>query len=240
MADGIESQNVVGYAQSPVDAAGMCPIGVAFKNVEGGAFAVSNKLFGTTLAIDDQVYYFNFLNGDWDMYVYGGDEGWTALLSDGSIESGLAEIPSIAKGETCYYLPNDWVTPATIAGEVEESGTKSLVMTTTDGDDVAFQFVNPYPKATTFADFESFMATDDQVYVFNTVNADWDMYVYGGAEGWTALLSDGSIETINATTDPEYAAQTLLEANRPAWFLPAWDWGASFPQSRTFYSTVNY
>ena len=240
MADGIESQNTVGYSQSQINEAGFCPVGVAFGNVDGGAFVVSNKLIGTTLHDDDQVFFLNVDNGDWDMYVFNSNDGWTAILSDGSMETGLATIPSINKGEGFYYLPADWTTPATVCGQVEASGSKSLVLQTQDGSDLMFQFVNPYPKATTFADFEGFLSNDDQVYILNTLNGDWDMYIFNGPGDWTTLLSDGTMGSINNTDNPGYLTQTFLEANRAAWVLPAWDWSAAFPQSRTFVSTLEY
>ena len=90
-----------------------------------------------------------------------------------------------------YCQPADGISGFLTAGEVQ-SGTSATVAFNDDG---FFEFVNPFPKATTLADLETFCQSDDVLMVLNINIFDLDYYQFNGksggvSQGWMYNTSD--------------------------------------------------
>ena len=229
LADGVQSANTVGFIEQEFDEdAGAVNVGVCF-NVVGSpaaSFTIADAAFGKNLTAYDQFYVFDADNWDLTSYTYkGAGKGWDVIYADTEIEQEVIASISVAPGTSLYYIGADasFIT----AGEVAASGAQSITFDTDDAG--AFDFVNPFPVATTFGDLETFARAYDQFYLFDAANWDLTSYTYKGAgKGWDVIYADTEL-------DPEVISDstaTFLEAGQGATYIP----GATV----TWTKTLNY
>ena len=166
---------------------------------------------------DLDAYQFNGYDGS------GNPQGWTYTTSDPNtgdpIQESVASF-SLAKGKVTYCQPADGISGFTTAGEVE-SGTSATVAFEDDG---FFEFVNPFPKATTLGDLETFCEADDVLMVLNFEIFDLDAYQFNGkdagvSQGWTYTTSDPNTgdPIQEQITDP---TTVVLPAGQGGYFQP--------------------
>ena len=225
----VQSANTVGFIEQEFDDdLGGINVGVCFSVVgdSSASFTIADSAFGKNLIAWDQFYAFDAENWDLTCYTYkGAGKGWDVVYADADIDPEVVASLSIAPGTSLYYLGAN--ESFTTAGEVAASGTQSITFDTEEAG--AFDFVNPFPVATTFGDLETFARAWDQFYLFDPANWDLTCYTYKGAgKGWDVVYADPDI-------DPEVISDstaTFLEAGQSATFLP----GATV----TWNKTLNY
>ena len=222
---GVQSANTVGFLEQTVNTdTGSANIGVCFGVVgnPSASFTVTSNAFGTVINEWEQFYAFDANNWDLTSYTYqGASDGWGIRYADGTEEASASL--SIAPGTSLYYFGAN-ATFKTV-GEVAASGTHTITFDPESAS--AFDFVNPFPVATTFGDLETFVRAWDQFYVFDPANWDLESYTYQGAgEGWGVRYADGQ-ETVISTP-----STVFLAAGQGATYLP----GASV----TWTKTLNY
>ena len=125
----------------------------------------------------------------------GNGKGWVYNTTDPNTGDPVVTPTAsftLGKGQTTYCQPGDGISGFTTAGEVE-SGSSATVSFLTDG---FFEFVNPFPQATTLGDLETFCQQDDMVMFLNFDIFDLDSYQFKGKDG---NVSKGWVYN---TTDP--------------------------------------
>ncbi len=200
LAFGIESANTVGY-QTYESGMGIENIGAAFSPINAsGEWTATDKIYDTGAVSGDIVMMLNTEIFDLDAYQFNGydgsgnPQGWTYFTSDPNTGDPVdAQVSSftLGKGQVTYCQPADGVSGFLTAGEVQ-SGTSATVAFETDG---FFEFVNPFPKATTLGDLETFCQAGDILMVLNFDIFDLDAYQFNGkvgdvSQGWTYFTSD--------------------------------------------------
>ena len=166
---------------------------------------------------DLDYYQFNGYDGS------GNGQGWTYNTTDPNtgdpIQQSVASF-TLGKGQVTYCQPADGVSGFLTAGEVQ-SGTSATVAFNDDG---FFEFVNPFPKATTLGDLETFCDLGDMLMVLNFEIFDLDYYQFNGksggvSQGWTYNTSDPNTgDPIQETvTDP---TTVVLPAGQGGYFQP--------------------
>jgi len=229
-ADGISSANVVGYKQYELTGSEfMYTVGVQFKAMTAsGDYTISTKIFDTDAVSGDAIYVFDYQNWDLTCYTFmgynnttGESEGWSVTYADGT--GGNVNSFDVSMGDNLWLMTSDAVS---ISGEVAASGSTKLTFTVT-ADDYMFEFANPYPVDTTFADLETFCQSGDCFYTFNHVDWDLECFTYmGSGFGWSATYADGTGGTISDSS------RVALPAGTGAFLMPG--------DSREWTVTFNY
>ncbi len=229
MADGIESANTVGYKVYPCEM-GVDNIGAAFSPMtQSGEWDCTTNVYDTPAAAGDVVMMLNPEIFDLDSYSFNGynaqgqGQGWVYLTSDPNTGDPIDETIqgfALAKGQVIFCQPGDGVSGFTTAGEVE-SGSSATVQFLNDG---FFEFVNPFPKATTLGDLETFCQSGDVLMVLNFEIFDLDSYSFNGksggvSQGWVYLTSDPNTgDPIDETITN--SAMEILSAGQGGYFAP--------------------
>ena len=200
LAFGIESANTVGY-QTYESGAGIENIGAAFSPINAsGTWTCTDKIYDTDAVEGDVVMFLNVDIFDLDYYQFkgydgsGNGKGWTYNTSDPNTGDPIVQSLdnfTLGKGQVTYCQPADGISGFLTAGEVQ-SGTSAIVAFEDDG---FFEFVNPFPKATTLGDLETFCQEGDILMFLNIDIFDLDYYQFKGksggvSQGWTYNTSD--------------------------------------------------
>ncbi len=229
LAFGIESANTVGY-QTYESGIGIENIGAAFSPINAtGTWTATDKIYDTGAVSDDVVMLLNPEIFDLDAYQFNGydaggnPQGWVYTTSDPNtgdpIQTSVASF-TLGKGQVTYCQPADGISGFLTAGEVQ-SGTSATVAFEDDG---FFEFVNPFPKATTLGDLETFCQSDDVLMVLNFEIFDLDAYQFNGksgdvSQGWIYTTSDPNTgdPIQELITDP---TTVVLPAGQGGYFQP--------------------
>ena len=197
--DGIESANTVGY-QTYLSGAGIENIGAAFAPInQSHEWTATASIYDTDAVGGDVVMFLNTDIFDLDYYQFNGydgstPQGWTYNTSDPDtgdpIQQSVASF-TLGKGQVTYCQPADGVSGFTTAGEVQGGASATV----TFEDDGFFEFVNPFPKATTLGDLETFCQAGDVLMILNFNIFDLDYYQFNGKsgdvyQGWMYNTSD--------------------------------------------------
>ena len=229
LAFGIESANTVGY-QVYESGMGIENIGAAFSPINAsGTWTVTSNIYDTAAAADDVVMFLNPEVFDLDSYQFlgytsgGASAGWVYNTTDPNTGDPIVtpvESFTLGKGQVTYCAPADGISGFLTAGEVQ-SGTSATVAFEDDG---FFEFVNPFPKATTLADLETFCQADDVLMVLNFEVFDLDSYQFlgkvgGVSQGWVYNTSDPNtgdpiVEVVSDST------QVVLPAGQGGYLAP--------------------
>ena len=200
IAGAIESANTVGY-QTYESGIGIENVGAAFSPINAtGTWTATDKIYDTAAVAGDVVMFLNTDVFDLDSYQFNGydgdgnPQGWTYTTSDPNTGDPIDTTVSsftLGKGQVTYCQPADGVSGFLTAGEVQ-SGTSATVAFEDDG---FFEIVNPFPKATTLGDLETFCQAGDVLMVLNFEVFDLDAYQFNGksggvSQGWTYTTSD--------------------------------------------------
>ena len=225
LAEGVQSANTVGFIEQTIDPnSGTASIGVNFVPVgnSAGSFTVAGNAFGTALNDYDVFYAFDAEMWDLSSYTFiSSAEGWSYTLADGT-QAAVASL-TIAPRTTLYYMGS--ASSFVLSGEVAASGTVSQTFNPENG--FGFDFVNPFPVATTFADLETFANAYDVFYIFDPDLWDLSSYTFiSSSEGWSYTLADG---TSGAITD---TSTVFLPAGKGATYCPG--------STATWAKTLNY
>jgi hypothetical protein len=227
--DGIESQNTVGYL-TYMSGMGIENIGAAVSPINAsGEWTCTAAIYDTDAVEGDVVMFLNPEIFDLDFYQFGGydgsgnAQGWMYNTSDPNTGDPIQEAVAsftLGKGRVTYCQPADGISGFTTAGEVE-SGTSATVAFETDG---FFEFVNPFPKATTIGELETFCQGGDILMVLNFDIFDLDFYQFGGmdagvSQGWMYNTSDPNTgdPIQELVTDP---TTVVLPAGQGGYFQP--------------------
>lgn len=171
---------------------------------------------------------FNPEKWDLDSYVFlgyngeGKGLGWqysTADIETGDPIVSTAGSFELGTAQVAYFSPADGISGVNVAGKVADT-TKTATVTFDDSNWI-FEFVNPFPKATTLADLETFCAASDSLMVFNPDKWDLDSYVYlGTGNGWQYSTAD--IETGDPiVTVIKDSTTVVLPAGKGGYYAPA-------------------
>jgi hypothetical protein len=166
---------------------------------------------------DLDYYQFNGYNGQ------GQGQGWVYNTSDPNTGDPISETVSsfsLAKGQVTYCQPIDGVSGFITAGEVESGTSATVLFQNAD----FFEIVNPFPKATTLGDLETFCLEGDILMALNFEIFDLDYYQFNGKEnnvskGWIYNTSDpntGDPISENAS-DP---STEVLSAGQGGYYQP--------------------
>ena len=205
-------------------------IGAAFSPINAtGTWTATAKIYDTDAVEGDVVMFLNPEVFDLDYYQFGGydgsgnPQGWMYNTSDPNTGDPIQQAVSsftLGKGQVTYCQPADGISGFLTAGEVQ-SGTSATVAFNDDG---FFEFVNPFPKATTLGDLETFCQEGDILMVLNFEIFDLDFYQFGGkvggvSQGWMYNTSDPN------TGDPIQELVTdsttvVLPAGQGGYFQP--------------------
>ncbi len=200
IAGAIESANTVGY-QTYQSGMGIENVGAAFSPInQSGTWTCTSNIYDTAATLGDAVMFLNPEIFDLDAYQFGGydgegnPQGWMYNTTDPNTGDPIQQAVSsftLGKGQVTYCQPADGVSGFLTAGEVQ-SGTSATVEFKTDG---FFEFVNPFPKATTLGDLETFCQLGDVLMVLNFDIFDLDAYQFGGkiegvSQGWMYNTTD--------------------------------------------------
>ena len=233
LAFGIESANTVGY-QTYQSGMGIENVGAAFSPInQSGTWTCTSNIYDTAAVAGDGVQFLNVDIFDLDAYQFNGydgegiSQGWTYSTSDPNTGDPIYQTVAsftLGKGQVTYCQPADGISGFLTAGEVQ-TGTSATVAFEDDG---FYEFVNPFPKATTLGDLETFCQSGDSLMVLNFDIFDLDSYQFNGkvegvSQGWTYLTSDPN------TGDPVYETITdsttvILPAGQGGYLQP-WDGG---------------
>lgn len=229
MADGIESANTVGYKVYPCEA-GIDNIGAAVRPItQSGEWTCVSNVYDTAANGGDVVMYLNTEIFDLDAYQFEGYNaqgqglGWTYMTSDPNTGDPINETVAsftLSKGQVTYCQPADGISGFITAGEVE-SGTSATVQFQNDG---FFELVNPFPKATTLADLETFCEAGDVLMLLNFNIFDLDAYQFSGkvqgvSQGWTYMTSDPNTgDPVNE--DITDSSMEILSVGQGAYYQP--------------------
>lgn len=223
MAD-ITSKNVVGY-KSYADASGFNNIAAAFTPInESKEWTFAANVYDTEAAYGDQVAMLNTEIFDLDYYGFlgyneqGESLGWQWTTSDPeTAELVYTQLESfkVAKSQVTYCIPNDAVTAVTTAGQVDDVEGATVHF----AEPGFYDFTNPFPIATTFADLSSFCEYGDQLAILNTEIFDLDYYGYLGAgNGWQWTSSDPETGDLVYKTITDMT-QVILPAGVGGYFM---------------------
>ena len=196
----IESANTVGY-QTYESGMGIENIGAAFSPINATAtWNATSNIYDTAATAGDVVMFLNPEIFDLDSYQFlgyaegGASAGWMYNTSDPNtgdpIQESIASF-TLGKGQVTYCQPADGISGFLTVGEVQ-SGTSATVAFEDDG---FFEFVNPFPKATTLGDLETFCQAGDTLMFLNFEIFDLDFYQFNGksgdvSQGWMYNTSD--------------------------------------------------
>ena len=225
----IESANTVGY-QTYESGLGIENVGAAFSPINAsGTWDCTSKIYDTDAKAYDVVMFLNTEIFDLDYYQFNGydgsgnPQGWTYNTSDPNtgdpIQQTVASF-TLGKGQVTYCQPADGVSGFLTAGEVQ-SGTSATVAFEHAG---FFEFVNPFPKATTLGDLETFCEAYDVLMVLNFDIFDLDFYQFNGkvggvSQGWTYNTSDPNTgDPIQETVTD--SSTVVLPAGQGGYFQP--------------------
>ena len=229
LAFGIESANTVGY-QTYQSGMGIENIGAAFSPINvSGTWTATAKIYDSDAVEGDIVMFLNPEVFDLDYYQFNGYDGssnplgriyFTSDPNTGDpIQTSVASF-TLGKGQVTYCQPADGVSAFLTAGEVQ-NGTSATVAFENDG---FFEFVNPFPKATTLGDLETFCQEGDILFVLNFEIFDLDYYQFNGkvggvSQGWTYFTSDPNTGDLvqEVITD---ATTVVLPAGQGGYFQP--------------------
>ena len=229
LAFGIESANTVGY-QTYESGMGIENIGAAFSPINAsGTWNATSNIYDTAAVAGDVVMFLNPEVFDLDYYQFNGydgsgnSQGWTYNTTDPNtgdpIDTAVSSF-TLGKGQVTYCQPADGISGFLTAGEVQ-SGTSATVAFNDDG---FFEFVNPFPKATTLGDLETFCQAGDILMVLNFEIFDLDYYQFNGksgdvSQGWTYNTSDPNTgdPVDELVTDP---TTVVLPAGQGGYFQP--------------------
>ena len=219
---------MVGYQTKTLDVdAGeyLHSVGVNFINMESqtGAYTVSDKLFDTTVEVDDQILVFDADEYNLTAYQKTSSGNWFVSAADGSTFNVASFV--LEPGDHVLYMPVDPSKDLTVSGEVAASGTQTVTFTVTDAD-YLFDIANPYPVDTTIADLDSFCETDDQVLLFDADEYNLTAYQKTSAGGWFVSAANGDTYVVSDVT------AVVIPAGSGGWFMPG--------DSRTWTVTCNY
>ena len=198
--DGIESQNTVGYLAYE-SGAGIENIGAAVAPINASSeWTCTATVYDTDAVEGDVVMFLNPEIFDLDSYQFlgytqgGASVGWVYTTSDPNTGDPInEEVASftLGKGQVTYCQPADGISGFITAGQVESGTTATVAF-----EDVGFyEIVNPFPKATTLADLETFCQEGDVLMVLNFEIFDLDFYQFLGkvnnvSQGWVYTTSD--------------------------------------------------
>ena len=219
----------MGYKVYPCEM-GIDNVGAAFTPfTQSGEWTCTTNIYDTSAVSGDIVMFLNVGIFDLDAYSFNGynaqgqGQGWEYMTSDPNTGDPINETVqsfSLAKGQVTYCQPVDGVSGFTTAGEVE-SGNSATVQFLTDG---FFEFVNPFPKATTLGDLETFCQAGDILMVLNFEIFDLDAYSFNGkvagvSQGWEYMTSDPNTgDPINETVSD--SATVVLPVGQGGYFQP--------------------
>lgn len=204
-------------------------IGTAFTPINAtGTWNCETTIFDADAVASDNVMVFNPEKWDLDSYMFlgynekGESLGWnysTADIMTGDPIVSTISSFEIGNAQVVYFSPADGMSGVTVAGQVQDT-TKAATVTFDDSNWI-FEFVNPFPKATTLADLETFCVASDNLMVFNPDKWDLDSYMYLGAgNGWnysTADIMTGD-PVVTVITD---SSTVVLPAGKGGYFAPA-------------------
>jgi hypothetical protein len=159
-ADGVESQNVVGYTTVDIAANTFSMVGVQFEAVGGGSNTIQNLFAepsegafkgGAGVADSDYLqvwntsgYYVQYYFGDWSgAYGTQYDNKW---YKDGNDAEPTTD--KLAPGAAVWFSRTGVATSATMSGQVVTSATNTVVLAA----NTYTMFSNPYPIALSLAD----------------------------------------------------------------------------------------
>ena len=229
LAFGIESANTVGYL-SYQSGLGIENVGAAVSPINAsGTWNATSNIYDTAAVSGDVVMLLNPNIFDLDSYQFlgytegGASAGWVYTTSDPDTGDPIDEMVTsfvLGKGQVTYCQPADGISGFLTAGEVQ-SGTSATVAFEDDG---FFEFVNPFPKATTLGDLETFCQESDVLMVLNFNIFDLDSYQFlgklnGVSQGWIYTTSDPDTgDPIDQLiTDP---TTVVLPAGQGGYFQP--------------------
>ena len=223
----VESANVVGYQTYSGD--WIQSIGTAFTPMNStGTWVCDTKVFDTDAVASDNLMVFNPEKWDLDSYIFKGYDGeghglgWQYSTAD--IMTGDPIIDSVASFElgasqVAYFCPADGMSGVNVSGQVQD--TTKVATVTFDDSNWIFEFVNPFPKATTLADLETFCVASDNLMVFNPEKWDLDSYIYiGPGSGWQYSTADIMTGDPIATIITD-SSTVVLPAGKGGYFAPA-------------------
>ena len=177
----VESQNIVGYSTTTVDAAKQVALTVQFEDVStAGQIAVkdvvksSNPTAGSSFGTADQIW--RWSNGAWQQYFLCKPNPRAEITADGwatkeSAGKGDVTTDTIPAGETFFYLNKGKVTATiTLAG-----GVKAFAATPTYEVEAAKQvFIGyPWPQKLAIAGFDKYCSNPTAGSSFGTADQIW-------------------------------------------------------------------
>ena len=193
-----------------------------------GTWVCETSIFDTVATESDNLMVFNPEKWDLDSYMFlgytAGGEGLGWNYSTADIMTGDPIVTTVSSFElgvsqVAYFCPADGISGVSVSGEVQDT-TKTATVTFDDSNWI-FEFVNPFPKATTLADLETFCVESDNLMVFNPEKWDLDSYMYlGTGNGWnysTADIMTGD-PIVDVITD---SSTVVLPAGKGGYFAPA-------------------
>ena len=190
---------------------------------EAGKWTIGAKIFDTDAQPGDQIDFYDKDLCDIVSYQFLGYEdeqylGWFKMWLDsfGDSHDEPVDTFEVIKGETLYFTPSDGESGMTVSGEVEDvNGSVTLSFP----EAVMYNFVNPYPIATTFADVETFVVPGDQFDVYDEALADIVSYQYIGEDGlpWMKMWLDSFGDSHD---DYPQSSDVLFPAGRGGFFTP--------------------
>ncbi len=213
MADGIESNNIVGYNTVPsIGKAQYVALGVQFENCNGGAIPVKDlvsvgSIQGSgSIGGADQIWRWNTASAAWTKYFYYSSRGVTRWVE--STDTTKETTDTVPAGETVFFLRNGGTTSLTLSGAVKVmEGASSVAVGKAQ---LAFM-ANPWPTPISIASFNSNYASGstpqgsgsiggaDQIWRWNTASSSWTKYFYYSSRGVTRWVE--STDTTTETTD---------------------------------------
>lgn len=228
----ITSENVVGYMSTEEN--WIQPVGTAFAPVNGeGVWTCKDTVFGQAIADYDSIMVLNLDKFDYDTYQFlGAGNGWEYSTpdQDAQVENPEADpiVMPIASfeinvGDGFLFMPADGMSSVTVAGQVADLNAEQTV---TFSGNWIYEFVNPYPVATTLKDLESFFGEYDSLMVLNVDKFDYDTYTYLGGSTWEYSTPDQDAQIEDPEADPIVESVTdntlvVMPAGTSALFMPA-------------------
>ena len=172
---------------------GYSSVAPAFFNMakQDGKWAIGEKFFNADSVAGDTILSLDPFQFDFNSWFFNGyDEdgnylGWFGTLW---VEGEMVTIENIqnfdvAKGQTLYVVPAEFIGP-TVSGSISDVDTTQDVTLDQSNGEMAVDFANPYPVATTLADLNSFTEAGDTVYALDTIYFDFVSYFNQGDGTW--------------------------------------------------------
>jgi hypothetical protein len=190
----LESANIVGFETIGANDAGVQEVAAAFETMTAdGMWTIGEKVYDTDAIAGDQIMMLNMDLFDLDYYSFNGFDasgaslGWEYQTSDmmtGELIYTPLQSFKVAKGQVVYCACQSGA--VTVAGQVESLEGATV---TFEGPGM-YDFANPYPKATTLADLNTFCKAGDMFMVLNFNLFDLDYYNCLGDGTWEYQTSD--------------------------------------------------